>query len=316
MNIHHKISEAKKSTMKNIFITGIAGMLGSNLAFLLRDKYNIYGIDKNTVNIKNINCEHGSALDNLTVENIIVTNKIDVFIHCAALVNVDLCEKKPDYAEIVNYQMVDNLRKICKKHNTKFVFISTDAVYKGEHVVLNKETDEIAPINVYAKTKLMAEEKVLEDEDALIIRTNMYGFNYRDKNSFSEWVVQALNSDETLNMFNDVYFSPILVNNLVKIIELAINKNLKGIYNIGSKNRIDKYSIGLKIKDVFNLHGVINSITVSNFNFTAPRTKNMGLDCSKIERDLNIVLNTVDQDLLEYKLLADERYPQKLKLGE
>ncbi len=302
--------------MENIFITGVAGMLGSNLAFLLREKYNIFGIDKNTVNIKGIYCEEGSALDTVKVEDMIVSNKIDVFIHCAALVNVDLCEEKPDYAEIVNYQMADNLRQICKKHNVKFVFISTDAVYKGENVELSKENDEVFPVNVYAQTKLMAEKKVLEDEDSLIIRTNIYGFNYRNKNSFSEWIVQALYSDETLNMFNDVYFSPILVNNLVKVIELAINMNLKGIYNIGSRNRIDKFSLGVKIQELFSIPGVINSISVNDFTFLAPRTRNMGLDCSKIEKDLGIVLNTIDEDLLEYKRLIDEKYPEKLKIGE
>ncbi len=302
--------------MKNVFITGTAGMLGSNLSYLLRDKYSIFGIDKNPVNINNVSCSIGSALDTLDVENILSENKIDTFIHCAALVNVDLCETKPDYAEIVNFQMVDNLRKICKKQGVKFVFISTDAVYKGTKVDLSSETDEVAPVNVYAKTKLMAEEKVLEDENALIIRTNMYGYNYRNKNSFSEWIIQALISDETLNMFNDVYFSPILVNNLVKIIELAITNNLKGIYNIGSKNRIDKYTIGKKIQDLFQIPGVINSISVDNFNFSAPRTKNMGLNCDKIQKDLGIVLNTVEEDLAQYKKLSDENYAAKLKSGE
>ena len=31
--------------MKNVLVTGVAGMLGSNIAYLLRDKYNIIGID-------------------------------------------------------------------------------------------------------------------------------------------------------------------------------------------------------------------------------------------------------------------------------
>ena len=35
--------------MKKIYITGIAGLLGSNLAYLLKDKYEIYGCDRNKV---------------------------------------------------------------------------------------------------------------------------------------------------------------------------------------------------------------------------------------------------------------------------
>ena len=31
--------------MKKIYITGLAGMLGSNLAFLLKDSYEVFGVD-------------------------------------------------------------------------------------------------------------------------------------------------------------------------------------------------------------------------------------------------------------------------------
>ncbi len=232
------------------------------------------------------------------------------------MVNVDLCEQNPIEAESINVKATNALRIICHKHNVKFVFISSDAVYDGRYVELSKETDKVLPINAYAKTKLIAEENSLESKDSLIIRTNMYGFNYRDKKSFSEWVVNSLAEEKELSMFNDVYCSPILVNNLVKIIELSIIENLKGVYNIGSRNRIDKYTLGVLIKNLFGLKGEIKSISVNEFDFVAERTRNMGLDCSKIENDLGIKLNTVQEDLIEYKYLYDNNYPEKLKLGD
>ncbi|MEG0019239.1 MAG: SDR family oxidoreductase [Oscillospiraceae bacterium] len=301
--------------MKSIFITGLAGMLGSNIAFLLRDKYNIFGIDKNPVDIEGVQCEEGSALDTLRVEEIIEENHIDIFIHCAALVNVDLCEQKPDYAEIVNYEMTNTLRKICRKLGVKFIFISTDAVFPGTQKGLNCETDVTAPISVYGKTKLRAENAVLENEDSLVIRTNIYGFNYRDKNSFGEWVVQALNSDEAPNMFTDLTFSPILVNHFVEILDRCIDQDLKGVYHISSTGMISKYDLGVAIQKAFDIRGMINPISMKDYKFAAPRTQNMGLDNGKIKRELGIEINSPYEDAEEFCRLWKSGYGKRLKEG-
>ncbi len=301
--------------MKNVFITGVAGLLGSNCAYLLRDRYNVFGVDKNVVSMENVSIEMDSALNTYRIEELLLSNKIDVFLHCAALVNVDTCEKMTAYADLVNYQLTENLRRCCSKHNIKFVFISTDAVYGGSKQGLNTEEDIPAPVSVYGKTKLMAENAVLEDAGSLVLRTNMYGYNYRDKNSFGEWVLQALNSEEELNMFNDIYFSPILVNKLTEVIELAIKNDLSGLYNVGCTGSISKYELGLAIQKAFELTGIINSTSSENFNFLAPRTKNMGLDNSKIKSALNIEINTPLEDVSLFKKLYDEGYPLALKRG-
>ncbi len=301
--------------MKNIFITGIAGLLGSNCAYLLRDRYNIFGVDKNVFNMEKVTMEIDSALNTYKIEEMLVSNKIDVFLHCAALVNVDTCEKMTAYADLINYQLTENLRRACSKYDIKFVFISTDAVYDGLKQGLNTEDDTPSPVSVYGKTKLMAEKVVLEDSGSLVLRTNMYGYNYRDKNSFGEWVLQSLNSDEELNMFNDIYFSPILANKLAEVIELAIEKDLSGLYNLGCTGSINKYDLGVAIQDAFDLPGIINSTCSDNFKFLAPRTKNMGLDNSKIKQALGIEINTPLQDVLLFKQLYEMGYPQSLKKG-
>ncbi len=306
----------KVVTLKNIFITGIAGLLGSNIAYLLRDRYNIFGIDKNEVKMDKVSFEMDSALNTYKIEELLVANKIDIFLHCAALVNVDACEKMTAYAELINYQLTENLRRCCSKYGIKFVFISTDAVYSGEKDGLNSEDDTPSPISVYGKTKLMAENVVLEDSSSLVLRTNMYGFNYRNKNSFGEWILQALNSDEELNMFNDIYFSPILVNKLTEIIELAVERDLSGLYNLGCTGSINKYDLGIAIQKAFNIAGIINPTNSDSFNFLAPRTKNMGLDNTKIKKALNIEINDPLADIALFKKLYDSGYPLSLKKGE
>ncbi len=302
--------------MKNIFITGIAGLLGSNCAYLLRDKYNIFGVDKNVVNIENVATQVFSAFDTYKIEEMLTSNNIDVLIHCAALVNLDICEKMPDYAELLNCQLTENLYNACNKHGIKLIFVSTDAVYDGKKQGLNKEDDVPNPVSVYGRTKLKAENIVLKNPNNLIFRTNMYGFNYREKNSFGEWVLQMLNSDEELNMFNDISFSPMLVNKLVEVIDISIEKNLCGLYNLACTGAITKFDLGVAIQKAFKIRGTINSVCSDSLNFIAPRTKNMGLDNTKIKDALNIEINNSIEDVVLFKELYDKKYSSQLKKGK
>ena len=109
--------------MKNIFITGISGMLGSNMAYILRNKYNVYGVDLNETSIEGVNSVVGSIFDLDKIKDTLTKNNIDTFIHCAALVNVDECEEHPEYADSLNYDITKKLASVCYKLKIKFVFM-------------------------------------------------------------------------------------------------------------------------------------------------------------------------------------------------
>ena len=49
--------------MKKIFITGLAGMLGSNIAYELRDDYLVSGVDLMKVNMDKVASYDFDALD-------------------------------------------------------------------------------------------------------------------------------------------------------------------------------------------------------------------------------------------------------------
>ena len=48
---------------ESIFITGIAGLLGANLSFLLKDRYRVSGIDRNAIDIRDVDSYIGNVLD-------------------------------------------------------------------------------------------------------------------------------------------------------------------------------------------------------------------------------------------------------------
>ncbi len=301
--------------MASILITGVAGLLGSNLAYLLRHRHTICGVDRNDVHIAGTHTVKDSVLNVALLSEMIDRYRVDTLIHCAAIVNVDACEIHPDYAEIVNVIMTENIAWLCQEKHVKMIYISSDAVYSGEKEGLNREDDIPAPISIYGKTKLAAEEMVLKHPGTLALRTNMYGFNYREKLSFGEWLLKSLAEAAELNMFFDILFSPLLVNHLVDLIEKCIEKDLTGLYNAGCTGAISKYDLGVAFSKTFNLPNDIKRGSMQDFQFKAPRTKNMSLDNSKIKQALGIELQSPLMEVEAFRTLYEQGYGEKLKSG-
>lgn len=302
--------------MKRVYITGLAGLLGSNLAYLLRDRYVISGVDINPIKMKNVDCDVFDATDITTLKKTLIKREIDVLIHCVAVVNVDDCEKNPQKAEKINAVLTKEIASVCKALDIKMIYISSDAVFDGEKGGLYSEDDIPAPISVYGKTKLEGEQYVLEVKENLVIRTNMYGFNYCDKLSFSEWLLNALQNNIPLNMVEDICFSPILVNELAENIHLCIENNICGLYHICSTGSISKYDFADIFSRVFQITGVINKVKMKDIAFMAPRTHNMGLSNEKFKNLFSIEISTPAEGIEKFKEIYLNDYRAALISGE
>lgn len=294
--------------MKKIYITGIAGLLGNNIAIELSGKYQITGVDSVDIRIPNIEYEVFDVCDYDRLYKSIADAKPDVLIHTIAVVNVDRCEEEEDFARKLNAELTKKLSEICSQLNIKMIYISTDAVFDGEKESLYTEEDEVHPLNIYAKTKYEGELALKENIDSLILRTNIYGINVQNKNSFGEWIVKALENDEEMNMFTDIVFSPILVNDLAFIIDKCIESNLCGLYHACATGAITKYDFGVRLKDIFNMKtGKIHKTTSDIMNFKAKRAKNMGMSNKKLREALNISIRTPEESIAQFY----ELYRQK-----
>ncbi len=299
--------------MKRIYITGIAGMLGANIAYLLKDQYQITGVDKVPFMADGVKCEQFDLLDYIKLQESIVQSAPDYLIHTAALINVDLCEEKEELAQQLNSELTAFLAKICEEISCKMVYISTDAVFDGEDEKLYAEQDITCPVNVYGKTKLLGEDEVLK-KNHLVVRTNIYGFNVQDKTSFGEWIFKSLQKGEILNMFTDIDFSPILVNDLTEVIVRLLEEDLHGLYHVCASGAISKYDFGKHLQSVFALpDGLIHESVSDNFPFKAKRSKHMGLDNKKVKKELSIEIPAPKESIERFYKLYREGYDRALK---
>ena len=118
--------------------------------------------------------------------------------------------------------------------------VSSDAVFDGDKGMY-EEYDEINPINIYAKSKAYGEKLISENlENYVIVRTNFYGFHDQGKFLFN-WILSKLKNNEEFPAFNDVFFNPLEVTNLSKLIYQLSEKDFSGILHLSSDEIFSKF---------------------------------------------------------------------------
>lgn len=274
--------------MKTVIITGASGLLGQYLCQHFANEYKVIGLYHTSVPTmqKNLELIQINLLDANKVMELVTSIKPDFIIHTAGYTSVDECELNP---EIAHDQNVVCTRNICCAINpeiTKLMLISTDHLFSGDRKYYI-ESDKTEPLNIYAITKLNAEKEVLAINNALIVRTNFYGGKTSKKLSFSSWIIGELRNNRQINMFDDVYFTPISICGLAENIELLINTSLCGIYNVVGNERMSKYDFAILLASVFGLStDLINKTTIKNIQLKAKRPNDMSLSIQKISHDL------------------------------
>lgn len=83
-----------------------------------------------------------------------------VILHAAAIADVDRCESDPDLAFRVNTVGTACLAAAAHEIGATLIFISTDYVFDGTKGTPYTEFDAPNPINIYGRSKWMAEEAV------------------------------------------------------------------------------------------------------------------------------------------------------------
>ena len=292
-------------------VTGASGMLGSALITHLSKSYRVFATSRGKgVEGKNIKWDCFDLTDITLLNEWLETIKPDVVIHCAAIVNVDLCEDNVKLATKLHIETTEVMANYLDSNGGRLIYISTDSVFDGEKQGAYSESDLVSPLNVYAKTKIMGEKSAQSMNNGLVLRTNIIGWTQEDKTSFAEWVLNRLNDNAPLNLFYDVYFSPLTVYDLSLIIEKIIEKPILGLYHCGSRDNISKYDFGKKMAEIFQLSDSnINRVSVDSMDFKASRPKNMALNSDKLSDKLQYDIPSAIDSIVHMK----NQYDTQLK---
>jgi dTDP-4-dehydrorhamnose reductase len=210
----------------------------------------------------------------------------ELVVHCAALTDVDACERDPDAAYALNADAAARLAAAARALEARFVHISTDAVYDGERTGEHGEDEPPRPANVYAESKLAGERAVLEAHPgALVLRTTMHGWTPAGRRSFSESILRGLMRGDRLTLFADVRFSPLVVTDHAALIKRLAGHS--GVLNLGAADAVTKEEFGRIVAREFGLSDApIAGVSLASIGLSAERPRNTALDVTRLGRAL------------------------------
>tara|TARA_B110000438_G_C15817344_1_gene652577 strand:+ start:3220 stop:4095 length:876 start_codon:yes stop_codon:yes gene_type:complete len=279
--------------MNNVLVLG-NGFLGENII----NEFKNNGIQAIGTNYN----KNGIYVDITNMDSIIsCVEKYSpkIIINCAANVNVDELENNEELAISINAKGPENIAKVCNDNKIRLLHISSDGIFDGKQGMYTEE-DVANPINVYAKSKILGEKLISKNlENYLIIRTNFYGFHNQKKFLFN-WALSKLKNNEEIIGFTDIFFNPLEVTNLSKMIYELSEKKICGILNLSSNEVFTKFEFIKKISEVFDFDSkLIKSGSIEELNLNAKRPKNTTLSNEKAKKLLDTKIVTLDSWLHE-----------------
>ncbi len=298
-----------------ILITGASGLLGLNLAMEATHRHTVFGtVNHHALKTDAFKVIQTDLLAPGAVERLLENTHPDWVIHCAALANLEACEANPLLAQKMNTDLPRTLARHVARSGARLVHISTDAVFDGLRGDYSEE-DTPTPASVYSRTKLEGELAAAEtDPTAIIARVVFYGWSMNGKRSLAEFFFNNLSQGIRVNGFIDVFFCPLLANQLAHILIRMLELQLSGLYHVVGPEHLSKYDFGVGLAQCFNLDAsLISPASVAQSEFAALRSPNLTLRSDKLARALGQALPSFSTGLDELFTLYQQGYPQLLQ---
>jgi len=282
-----------------IVIIGASGFLGTKLSNILSNLHEVIMADY--INKQGVLFLDASIPEQ--VNSFLSHHKPDVVIDTVALTSSVECEKKPELARKLIYSTAKNIAESAGLLGIKMVFISSNYIFdglKGNY----SETNEVNPQNEYAKNKILAEKAVLKLKDSIVLRPGlMCGFNSEKNNN---GVFDRILSNKEIELrFPNQIRQPILVEDMVYIIQKLIEKNQNGIFHVASNDQVTMHQL---LKDLENIIRKESKIKITqnkdslvkspiNVSMNISKIQNLGIKTHTLKQALEIIKNQVNQSI-------------------
>ena len=257
-----------------ILITGSNGQLGNELQKIVATgKAEIGAVSEEIKNAK----VFAMDVDTLDITNLEQVKKVlnevkpDVVINCAAATNVDGCEANQDLAFKINSLGPRNLAMVAEELGAKIVQVSTDYVFSGVGETPLKESDLVAPVSVYGKTKLLGEEFVRDFSSKYYIVRTAWLYGYVGHNFV--YTMMKLGKDrDTLSVVNDQLGNPTHANDLAYHILKLIQTEEYGVYHCTGKGECSWYNFASEIMKLSGRNCTVNPCTSEEYKSMYPNS--------------------------------------------
>jgi len=281
-----------------LLVIGSNGQLGWELCRQGKER----GLDLIPLDLPEFDITNKSA-----VFGTVTRSPADLVINAAAYTAVDKAESEPELAFAVNRDGPSYLASACAEVHIPLIHVSTDYVFDGKKAGPYLETDPVAPIGVYGKSKAEGEAEVRRNlKEHIIIRTSwLCGVH---GNNFVKTMLCLGREREELRVVDDQHGCPTFAADLAEVILTIVSLIERGediswgTYHYCGAGSTTWFGFASKIFEIakdydsLKLKKVI-PITTSEYPTPAKRPANSIMDCSLFERNFGLIPKPWDESL-------------------
>ncbi len=277
---------------KRILIVGGDEILGESLI-----RYFEYNTDHELVvvtpeishesNDNGTNMKFADIFDRDKLKEICYDLSPEIIINTAEYSGVKECELDKKKAGNFNLILTVNLVRIANILDARYIGFSSDLIFDGTDGLYG-ERAKPNPINNYGKTKHGAENAIrTESIPWVLIRTSCpFGLSRYGKKDLVYEVVENLHVGNKVTLSDKLVRTPIYADDLAAIVgEIVENDEIKGIFNVSGKDKINMYDFALSIAEAF---GYDKSLIENSDNPNELYPQNCGLNNYKASKNFNM----------------------------
>jgi dTDP-4-dehydrorhamnose reductase len=257
------ITRAPSPRVPPILVTGASGTLGRALLRVCEERgLRAIGLDR-------AECD---VADRAVLERVVARLEPWAIVNAAGYVRVDDAEQEPASCWRENATAARHLAEVCERAGLRLVTFSSDLVFDGRARTPYVESDLVAPLSVYGRSKARAEELVMASlERALIVRTSAF-FGPWDDANFLVRTLDALGRGEPVLAAADAVVSPTYLPDLAQATLRLLVDDATGIWHLANPGAISwaDFAVAGAVATGIELAG-LRPCTTAELCLAAPR---------------------------------------------
>lgn len=193
-------------------------------------------------------------------------------INAAGSARIDEAERDPAGCHRAHTAGPELLARACRERGLALLTFSSAQVFDGTHRFPYRESDPVAPLSTYGRSKAEAERRVLAlHAKALVVRTSAL-FGPWDERNFVTRVLRALRAGRRVRAARDVMVTPTYVPELVRhCLDLLIDQE-SGLWHIAGGDAVSWASLAQRAAELAGCDArPIEECAARELGFLAPR---------------------------------------------
>jgi dTDP-4-dehydrorhamnose reductase len=240
-----------EANVKRLLVTGIETSIGGNLALTLADRCEVLGLYDRAPLVP-----AGRALpwpdeDPQALAALVDDWQPQWIVHCGPLSAASWDAPPDEERALREPRRVESLWDLAQCYGARMTVLSSDAVFAGPRMFHEEDAPVASSAPVASWTRAM--ERIVENSEALLVRSHAYGLNCDGQAGFAEQALTALTRRESLSASGRRHATPILASDLAELLWRAYELRLHGLYHLAGAERTSQHRFVTELAEILGV---------------------------------------------------------------